>query len=90
MRKLPARYIKTTSRGYRNGNGPILFLGQRLNLWTLASDTGLDPSHLSRIFAGKRQPNLVGASILSERLGMTIDSFVKALDESLKNRTNNS
>lgn len=56
------------------------FAGKFINLSEIGRIYNMDPSHLSRIFRGERNPTVAYARKLSAALGMTTDAFLDALD----------
>lgn len=59
----------------------ILFCGWFISLGALALATGMQLSHLSMIFSGKRNPTIKSGRIMAQALGMSFPAFLKALDE---------
>lgn len=64
----------------------VQFSGPFINLSDVGSLTGLTVSHLSMIFAGKREPSLKTAKKIASALGMDLTEFVEALDEHVSAR----
>lgn len=56
------------------------FAGRFINLSEIARQNGMDPSHLSRIFRGERQPTITYCRKISLALGLTVDQFLDFLD----------
>lgn len=59
----------------------VLFCGTYISITELARATGLDRSYLSRIFSGKRTPSVKSAGVLAIALGMTLEAFLRGLNQ---------
>ena len=60
------------------------FAGRFINLSEISRRQGIDPSSLSRIFSGRREPTLPQIRKISSALEMQIQEFLDALDAHLK------
>jgi len=58
----------------------IRFAGKFISLSEIGRQTDLDPSYLSRIFSGKREPTLACVRKVSKALCMNVQAFLDALD----------
>lgn len=58
----------------------VLFAGQFVNISGMGRLIGVDPSHLSKVFKGKRVPTLQQALLISKTLGLTVEQFCTYLE----------
>jgi transcriptional regulator with XRE-family HTH domain len=62
----------------------VLFCGKFISLTALAFSSCISISHLSLIFAGKRQPSLATAEKIAQAIGVDWCEFLKALKEHVR------
>lgn len=58
----------------------VEFLDQRYNLKVIAAKASLDPSYISRVLSGKRDPSLSTVRKICRAMGVSLDEFVAGLD----------
>lgn len=75
---IPDVYLESNPTGQS-----VRFHGTPINLTLLSHSVGLSPSHLSRIFSGKRTPSITAARKVSGALGMGLDEFLRKLEVKL-------
>jgi transcriptional regulator with XRE-family HTH domain len=76
----PERCIASKPTSYS-----VLFCERFINLSTIALYTGISISHLSMLFSGKRQPSLKSAKLIAMALRMSLEAFVRRLEEHTMN-----
>ena len=59
----------------------VQFAGVYINLSAISRLNGLQQSHLSRIFSGKRYTTIATARKIADALGMPLESFLDELDK---------
>lgn len=59
----------------------VLFCGYFISITQLSLITGIGLSHVCKIFLGTRNPSVKTARKLAEGLGMTIQAFLRGLDD---------
>jgi len=64
----------------------VYLMGRAVNLSAISRSQGIDPSHLSRIFSGRRNPSIKYARKIASALGLRLDEFLDALDGTKKKR----
>lgn len=65
-------------------NAPIILGGRQLNLTRIAEAQSMDPSYLSRIFSGKRDPGRMSisqAQKLAAAVHMGLEEMIEAIYE---------
>ncbi|MGH7184515.1 MAG: helix-turn-helix domain-containing protein [Nitrospiraceae bacterium] len=53
--------------------------GVWINLSAVSRETGLDIGYLSRVFSGKRSPNIFSAQKIAEAIGFSLGRFTDAV-----------
>lgn len=74
--KIPASLIdnKPTTQS-------VKFCGQYINLTAVADASGVTQSHVSRIFAGRRNPSVASATKLAGVMKMTLEDLLQGIKE---------